>query len=458
MDDDPQLLSTLTECLDGQGYAVTAAADGHQALEALTAQEFSLALLDLMLPGASGLDLLSHLKTHSPDTEVILITGHAGLDSAVQALRLGAYDYLVKSDLRLVELQALVARALERRRLARENRELVAHLTQAREELANRRARELTQVRQIGETLVGPLTWEQLSQGLVNLIWNSFPVQLLGLTMQGPMPELPLEAFRCRPDIPDAGYQTFQEVLKGQLTADCAAPPLTGTPLPEMLWHKVAVEGVTLVAGAGRQEPFTPEEAELFRIFILQGEAGIKNLALFERVKSLALRDALTGLHNYRYFRETLVYEVERSRRYNLPISLLFLDIDDFKQINDTLGHLHGDAIIRDVGALLKSGIRLADLLCRYGGDEFVLLMGQTPLSQAELLAERLRRLIAQSPLNREGQGPGVTVSIGLAGLTPGMSMEDLIRAADGALYRAKEAGKNRCYGPEPGGLRVETA
>jgi two-component system cell cycle response regulator len=458
VDDDPQLLSTLTECLDGQGYAVTTAADGHQAMEALTAQEFALALLDLMLPGASGLDLLSHLKTHTPDTEVILITGHAGLDSAVQALRLGAYDYLIKSDLRLAELQALVARALERRRLARENRELVAHLSQAREELANRRARELTQVRQIGETLVGPLTWDQLSQGLTNLIWNSFPVQLLGLTINGPMPELPLEAFRRRPDIPDAAYRTFQEVLNGQLAADCAAPPLTGTPLPEMLWHKVAVENVTLVAGAGRQEPFTPEEAELFRIFILQGEAGIKNLALFEQVKNLALRDALTGLHNYRYFRETLLYEVERSRRYNMPLSLLFLDIDDFKQINDTLGHLHGDAIIRDVGALLKSGIRLADLLCRYGGDEFVLLMGQTPLSQAELLAERLRRLIAQSPLNQAGLGPGVTVSIGVAGLTPGMSMEDLIKAADGALYRAKAAGKNRCCGPEPGGLRAETA
>jgi diguanylate cyclase (GGDEF)-like protein len=458
VDDDAQLLSTLTECLDGQGYAVTAAADGHQAMEALKAQEFALALLDLMLPDASGLDLLTHLKAHTPDTEVILITGHAGLDSAIQALRLGAYDYLIKSDLRLAELQAVAARALERRRLARENRELVAHLTQAREELANRRARELTQVRQIGETLVGPLTWDQLSQGLVNLIWNSFPVQLLGLTIHGPMPELPLEAFRRRPDIADVGYQTFQEVLKGQLAADSASPSPTGTPLPEMLWHKVAMEDFTLVAGAGRQEPFTPEEAELFRIFILQGEAGIKNLALFEQVKSLALRDALTGLHNYRYFRETLLFEVERSRRYNLPLSLLFLDIDDFKQINDTLGHLHGDAIIRDVGALLKSGIRLADLLCRYGGDEFVLLMGQTPLSQAQLLAERLRRLIAQSPLNQAGPGYRVTVSIGVAGLTPGMSMEDLIKAADGALYRAKEAGKNRCCGPEPGGLREETA
>ena len=117
-DDDLQLLATLQEFLAAQGYEVTAATDGHEAMAALQDQEFALAFLDLMLPGYSGLDLLSHLKTHTPDTEVVLFTGHAGLQSAVQALRLGAYDYLVKADLRLTDLQALVSRALERRQLA----------------------------------------------------------------------------------------------------------------------------------------------------------------------------------------------------------------------------------------------------------------------------------------------------------------------------------------------------
>ncbi len=358
----------------------------------------------------------------------------------------------MKSDLRLVEFQALVARALERRRLARENRDLVAHLSQAQEELAQRRTRELAQVRQIGETLAGPLTWDQLIQGLANLIWDSFPVQLLGLAIQGPIPELPLESFRRRPDVSDAGYQTFQSILKDQFITNPPPPPAE-VPVPEMLWLKVTVEDVTLVAGVGRQGPFTPEEAELFRIFILQGEAGIKNLVLFDRVKSLAIRDALTGLHNYRYFKESLLYEVERSRRYNTALSLLFLDIDDFKQINDTMGHLHGDAILRRVSEILKDGIRLADLLCRYGGDEFVLLMSQTPLEQAVLSADRLRRLIAQSPMHEGGRGLGVTVSIGVASLQSGMSMEDLIKAADSALYRAKEAGKNRSCGPEASGF-----
>jgi diguanylate cyclase (GGDEF)-like protein len=448
-DDDQQLRETLQEFLAGQGYTVTAAADGHEAMAALKEQEFALALLDLMLPGYSGLELLSHLKTHTPDTEVILFTGHAGLESAVQALRLGAYDYLVKADLRLADLKTLVARALERRHLALENRELVENISKAQEELVNRRARELTQVRQIAETLAGPLTWDQLVRGLVNLIWDSLPLEILGLQLKGPNGELPLAAFRRREDVPDATYQTFQELLQGQLAPDPATPP-AGTPLPAMLWERLEVGNVTLAAGAGRHEPLTPEEAELFRIFILQGEAGIKNLVLFDQVKGMAIRDALTGLYNYGYFKEALHYEVEKSRRYKTPLSLLFLDIDDFKRVNDTLGHLKGDKIMRQVGAVLKQGIRQADLLCRYGGDEFVMLLSQTPPDQAMVLAERLRHRIAQSSMNRLEQRLRVTVSIGVAGLGPEMSTEDLIKAADEAHYRAKQAGKNRVAGPEP--------
>ncbi len=448
-DDDHQLRETLQEFLAGQGYAVTAAADGHEAMAAMKEQEFALALLDLMLPGYSGLDLLSHLKAHTPDTEVILFTGHAGLESAVQALRLGAYDYLLKADLRLADLQTLVARALERRHLALENRELVENISKAQEELVNRRARELTQVRQIAETLAGPLTWDQLVRGLVNLIWDSLPLELLGLQLQGPEAELPLSAFRRRPDVPDATDQTFQDLLQGQLAPDPATPP-AGTPLPAMLWERLQVGNVTLAAGAGRHEPLTPEEAELFRIFILQGEAGIKNLVLFDQVKSMAIRDALTGLYNYGYFKEALHYEVEKSRRYKMPLSLLFLDIDDFKRVNDTLGHLKGDKTMRQVGAILKQGIRQADLLCRYGGDEFVMLLSQTPPDQAMVLAERLRQRIAQSSMNRLEQRFKVTVSIGVAGLGPEMSTEDLIKEADEAHYRAKQAGKNRVVGPEP--------
>jgi two-component system cell cycle response regulator len=451
-DDDLELLDMLQEFLADQGYEVTTAANGQKAMAALEAQEFALAVLDLKLPGYSGLEILSYIKDHTPDTEVILFTGYAGLESAVQALRLGAYDYLMKSDLRLVDLQAVVDRALERRRLARKNRELTESISKAREELAKRRTRELAQVRQIAETLAGPLNWDQLIRGLVNLIWDSLALELLGLELRGKGKDLPLMAYRRQPDVPDAGYQAFQDLLKGQFGPEPEAPP-PDAPLPAMLWERVVVGNITLVAGAGRQAPFTPEEAELFKIFILQGEAGIKNLVLFDRVMRMAIRDALTGLYNYGYFKEALRYEVEKSRRYKTPLSLLFLDIDDFKLINDTLGHLQGDHVMRRVGAILKKGVRQADLLCRYGGDEFVVLLSQTSLEQAMVLAERLRQLTVESSMNPLDHGLKATVSIGVSELEPGMSAEELLKAADQAHYRAKEAGKNRVAGSRPSPL-----
>ena len=448
-DADRQLRETLQEFLAGLGYAVTAVGDGHAAMAALQEREFALALLDQMLPGHSGLELLSRIKAHTPDTEVIIFIGHADLESSMPALSLGAYDSLVKANLRLPDLQTLVARALERRQLARENRELVKNISETRAELVNRRARELIQVRQIAETLAGPLTWDQFVRGLVNLIWESLPLELLGLQLEGVEGKSTLAAYRRRPEVPDATYQTFQELLQGQLADDPAASPGV-MPLPVMVWERLEVGEVTLAAGAGRHQPLTPEEAEIFRIFMLQGEAGIKNLALFDRVKSMAIRDALTGLYNYGYFKEALHGEMEKSRRYKTPLSLLFLDIDDFKRVNDTLGHVKGDKIMRQVAAILKGGIRQADLLCRYGGDEFVMLLSQTPPDQAMVLAERLRQRIVQFSMKLPEPRLQITVSIGVAGMGTGMGTEDLIKEADSAHYRAKQAGKNRVAGPEP--------
>jgi two-component system cell cycle response regulator len=441
--DDPEMLAFLAESLEGQGYAVTPAADGPTALAALAAEEFSLALLDLGLPGPSGLELLSRLKDKAPDTEVILIAGDGDRDCAIAALRLGAYDYLLKSALNRPESHAAVARALERRRLAQCNRALLVHLRQAQEELARRRGRELSQVRRIGEVLAGPRTWEQLFQGLASLIWETLPLTVLGLEFLGTGSEKPLLGFRRAPELGHRAFEDFQNWFPEGPPGD----PLEA-PLPALLQETVRAGEVTARVAAAREAPFTPEEVELFRIFTLQAEAALNNLLLFEQAKSLAIRDGLTGLYNYRYFIETLQNEVEKCRRYRQPLSLLFLDIDDFKIINDTRGHTTGDKVLQKVGALLKNTVRHADLLCRYGGDEFALLLPQTPPAQALMLAERLRALISQTPINTVDPDFRVTVSIGVAGLKAGMGWEDLVRAADEAHYRGKEAGKNRVCGP----------
>jgi len=454
---DPQMLAKLSEMLRQRGYAVRAVADGLEAQKALEEEKFHLALLDLGLPGLSGLELLSRIKSDSPYTEVILFTDNADLDSALQALRLGAYDYLLKSEMRLDNLASVVARALELRRLAQINRELLLHLRWAQSELAQQHSQDLSRLRRLGESLAVPLTWEQLFHGLLSMIWDSLDLQVLGLKSQGTRKELTLEACRHQPGLRKEVLASFKVWLTrrlhllggpGQETPDNSR---LEKPFPEILWAKFhTAESLALMAG-GRQTPFTPKESELFGVIVLQGEAALKNLELFEEVKSLAVRDGLTGLYNYRHFWEILGHEVEQSRRYQPPLSLLFLDLDNFKVINDTLGHAQGDVVLKTLADYLRKALRQADVICRYGGEEFVVLLPKTPVERAMKLAERLRRKIAEIVIPLPEHDLQLTVSIGVAGLLPGMAGQDLVEAADAAMYRAKQAGKNQVCGPQEG-------
>ncbi len=450
VDDDPDILRTLSRFLTGQGYKVAAAASGREALDALKKEEIPLAILDLMLPDSSGLELLAHVRENSPDTEVILFTGLGALDSAVQALRLGAYDYLVKSELRLPELQSVVDRALERRRLALANRELLEDLQKAQAELAATRARELTQIRRIAETLSRPLTTKEWADGLLDLIWESLPLLLLGVRFQGPQDYELNIAPRHLSGIPAQAQKQFDRWLEFQLEQEIQAGPANpgrktlSPPCPQVLRQRLQAGEVQGLVAAGREEPFSLEEVELFRIFALQGEAALKTLFLFEEVKSLAIRDGLTGLYNYRHFHEVLTHQVEVSRRYDWPLSLLFLDIDDFKIINDTWGHPEGDLVLKALAAFLETHVRHADMICRYGGEEFVVLMPQSSAAQAFQLGERLREGIAATSIPLSQTKARITVSIGVATLEPHMSGEDLVKTADAGLYQAKQSGKNR--------------
>jgi diguanylate cyclase (GGDEF)-like protein len=456
VDDDPDLLALHTRFLTGQGYRVAPAANGAQALQALEHQgEFHLAILDLMLPDVSGLELLSLLKKRSPATEVIMFTGYGGLDSALAALRLGAYDYLVKTDLRLPDLQAVLNRALERRGLAQANRQLLENLQQAQAELARQRANELTLIRRIGETLARPRTLDDLATGLLDLVREGLPAQALGFTLKGPDGETVWEGYRHPDHLPAAGGQAFQEWLQGGLV-DAAgkgdACPLNKRPIPyqAVMWERIAAAPLTGAVAVARDEAFSPEEVELFRIFALQGEAALTNLLLLEEVKGLAIRDDLTGLYNFRYFWEMLNHHVELSRRYGEPLSLLFLDLDDFKRVNDTYGHLQGDLVLRAVGAFLRQAVRQADLACRYGGEEYAVILPQTPAAAAMGLGERLRAGVAATLISCGKQELSITVSVGVGAFSPRMDGAALVAQADQALYQAKQGGKNRVVGAPP--------
>jgi len=166
-----------------------------------------------------------------------------------------------------------------------------------------------------------------------------------------------------------------------------------------------------------------------------------------ETIYKMTITDGLTSVNNKRYLVEILEREIPRALRHQRSLSLLMLDIDHFKSVNDTHGHLAGDAVLRDLANIARSRLRPDDMLARYGGEEFAIVLPETPLAGAIKAAEELRRLVETHPFAVEDESIQVTVSIGAAELLPGMNVDALFKAADEMLYLAKNRGRNRvCY------------
>jgi two-component system, cell cycle response regulator len=303
-DDDEALRSLVSQVLRAEGYDVQVAADGDEAWRKFQDSLPEIVFADIRMPGRTGLELLAEIKNSHPLCHVIIMTSHASLETAIGALKSGAYDYLIKpfEDLELIAASA--RRALASVRLLREREVLVAKLKRHNEDL------------------------ERLNR--------------------------------------------------------------------------------------------------MFR--------------------ELAVKDGLTGLFNHRHFHEALSHEVERSERYERPMSVLFLDLDHFKQYNDRNGHQKGDMLLKSVAACLQTTARKTDVIARWGGEEFVVIAPETDTATAVELAKRLR--IAIAALNvpgREKQPNGiVSVSIGVGTLHEhSNSARGLIAQADKALYQAKAQGRN---------------
>lgn len=173
--------------------------------------------------------------------------------------------------------------------------------------------------------------------------------------------------------------------------------------------------------------------------------AILENLKMQAQLQAMSTIDPLTGLHNRRWMNEIYLRQIDRSARESKPLSIAVVDIDHFKSVNDTYGHLGGDQVLVQVARAMQQHFRPTDLLARYGGEEFCVLLPDTPLDMGAMALDRLRASLAEAELRLdEGASLKVTISGGVAQWRDGWSLEDLIRAADEALYRAKREGRNR--------------
>ena len=229
----------------------------------------------------------------------------------------------------------------------------------------------------------------------------------------------------------------FVERAEAQLHApDCTIQPL--------VLHK---RNAGYLVARGLRE----KDKDNFHVLAGQFLLGLRRTLLYQQVQELVIIDSLTLALSRRYFLERFNEEMERSRRFNLNLSFLMIDIDHFKEINDRYGHLVGDAVLREACAIIKSNIRQVDFMGRYGGEELSVVLAETDKNQARYAAERIRAAVEKNPLTVYDESVKVTISLGLATFPVDANRaQSLIEKSDTALYSAKKQGRNRvCASPE---------
>ena len=195
---------------------------------------------------------------------------------------------------------------------------------------------------------------------------------------------------------------------------------------------------------------FEEEDVQELEALALRAAPAIENARRFREARQLADLDALTGLHNQRFFHETLAREVARAHRYERKLALIVFDLDDFKEINDRIGHLAGDAVLAEAAERVRDVVRSADIACRVGGDEFAVILPESSLEDADQLYRRIQHNVSARPIS---QGGKLYLSAGVAELRPDDDAVTFFQRADEALYRAKDAGKGRVVAANAPGL-----
>ena len=463
-DDDQSLVKTLTWILKEHNYTVVVAPGGEGLLALVEEERPNLLLLDIMMPKVDGLQLLERLKRDERfrDLPVLMVSSMPPEEATVRSLGLGAADFISKP-FRVKELLARVEAHLR----------VGQALLQAREE-AKSRAAMVDILHEVTDSLKPDEIYHILARRVARVLNISRCSMVLAkpgdergvvvAAYENPMlRNLEVELAKY-PEIRQA-IATGRTVLVEDVRTDglyaeertrwqrdgINVPTRSAVAVPYSMRDQQ--QGVFFLRTTGDDPPLTRADAGFAETVIKTAVAAIEKAYDFEsavsdkqRLEKLASTDALTGCLNRRGLGEALELELDRARRYNLAVSLLLADIDRFKQINDTRGHVAGDSVLRQIGELLRREARSVDIVARFGGEEFVVVMPETALHGAAIFAERLRRRIAARDFADPGEDPlHMTVSIGLAAFPDdrAQSAESFVALADQALYRAKNEGRN---------------
>jgi two-component system cell cycle response regulator len=444
VDDVPANVKLLEARLSAEYFDVVTAASGAEALAICQRAECDLVLLDVMMPDMDGFEVCRRLKGN-PATHhirVVMVTALDQVSDRVKGLDAGADDFLTKP----VGDVALIARVRSLARLKMVTDELrmravtskeIGLQSPEREAVADagrngrilivddrRESRERLQTMLAGEQTVD--AEEDPGEALFHAAEGNYDLLIVSLGFKSfdglrlCSQVRSLERTRSLPILAIADADNDNRLVRG---LEIGVNDYLARPIDK---NELLARARTLV----RKKRYTERLRDNVQLSI-----------------EMAITDALTGLYNRRYMESHLATLVEQAAGRGKPLTVLILDIDYFKAINDSYGHDAGDDVLREFALRIRKSIRGIDLACRYGGEEFVAVMPETDMAVATMVAERLRRRIASEPFSIQ-QGKGsvtVTISVGLAALgSPHETAAQILKRADQALYRAKRDGRNR--------------
>ncbi|MBE9528586.1 MAG: diguanylate cyclase [Proteobacteria bacterium] len=458
VDDDALSRALCTDILTNAGHKVTTAASGHEALGALKEENFDVVVTDLVMPGMDGIEVLEGVKQYNALIDVVVITGHSSIESAITALKKGAFEY-IRKPLHADELLLTVQSSLEKKALLEENEEM-------------RRSLRLFKV---GRTITSSLDLEKLYKVSLDSMIQTLPAEA-GLMLYSDEETEVLKIKAARGLDPSAGEyllslftDSAEHTLHGTkevtvLSTDglksahgeslAGFASMTVIPLSVRSGSTETFFGYIVTLSSKPESEYADETVKVAEFVADHACQAFTNARKYGEAQEMAYIDSLTNLYNAKYLELSLERELKRADRQKIPLTVLFLDVDHFKNVNDQNDHIAGSKVLVEVGGILKSAIREVDTAIRYGGDEYVVILVDADCESGFQVAERIRASVEeQTFLHSEGLDLKITVSIGVA-TYPVHTTEksELLRIADSAMYTAKKSARNMVFlYPVPG-------
>jgi diguanylate cyclase (GGDEF)-like protein len=440
VEDDAFFREIFSDILKEDGYRVDTASSGNEALAMLEKNAYQLVVTDMVLQDISGLDILARAKQMDADIEVIVVTGYGNMESAIYALKNGARDYLVKP-ISHDEFKHVVRLSMEQRRLLDENQGLKdqIRLFKTSQTIAN-----CIDIDRIQLLMLEAITKETgLETGFTCLRDAAGDTNLMetrGITTES------AEKFNAALKLT---FNWEEEVFTEPMRLQIALPDDPTGNKHELLLlpinSKSTLQGVVALLGSNSLHVISPLRLGNIHFLLEQSALALENAVRYSLAKDLLNIDELTGLYNYRYLEIALERELKRAERFGLSMAVIFLDVDMLKVVNDTYGHLIGSRVLKEVGAVLKNSVREVDIVIRYGGDEYTIILIETGQQGAGIVAERIRKTLETHPFvlgdNLEVK---LTACLGFACYPEDTKSKlELLEMADRAMYYGKASGRN---------------